>query len=208
MDALFAAMLRGELESMGREYSVKINEYEAVIGRTVENARELLIVDLDGDYASMSFPNGEVIGFSRFENELPNEIKNRCKLILHRPFLMDTLYHAVKSVSLGSDNISPSFSERPKKRIRLDPDSASVELDGKTIRLSENEMALLELLLDREGSPVSREELGSCLSSSGGNMGDVYICHLRSKLENGGSERFIYTVRGKGYMLKMNDKKS
>ena len=33
-------------------------------------------------------------------------------------------------------------------------------------------------------------------------MGDVYICHLRRKIDNKLGLKLIYTIRGKGYMLK------
>ena len=35
-----------------------------------------------------------------------------------------------------------------------------------------------------------------------GNMGDVYICFLRKKIEGKLGLKLIYTVRGTGYVLK------
>ena len=49
---------------------------------------------------------------------------------------------------------------------------------------------------------VLREEIDAILSVDDGNMSDVYICHLRRKLDNKLGLKLIYTIRGKGYMLK------
>ena len=100
----------------------------------------------------------------------------------------------------GENNSVP---KAPKEEVRLRLDKESVYLDGKRIGLSGNEFALLKLLYDNLLTPVGREELNEVLSSSDGNMCDVYICRLRTKLEKSGSEKFIFTVRGKGYMLKI-----
>jgi DNA-binding response OmpR family regulator len=62
---------------------------------------------------------------------------------------------------------------------------------------------MLTLLYERAGEPVSREELSAVLSSSEGNMCDVYICKLRTKLESVSNRKLIYTVRSKGYALKL-----
>ena len=41
------------------------------------------------------------------------------------------------------------------------------------------------------------------LGKDSGNMCDVYICKLRSKLSSVSNEKVIFTVRNKGYMLKL-----
>lgn len=206
-DVLLANMLRGELELVNKEYSVKINEHEASERTCVDCAGGVVVVDLDSAYGAMNFSDGTVIGFSRFEEKLPVEIKNKCKAILHRPFLVDHLTYAVQKAVSSVGETGSLFPEEKNKRMHLDMAQSSVEIDGRIVHLSDNEAAILKILMENIGEPVSRDEIGARLSSSAGNIGDVYICHLRSKLEDGGSERFIYTVRGKGYMLKVNDKK-
>ena len=89
------------------------------------------------------------------------------------------------------------------KNFTLDSDESSLELFGKKVHLSKNEYAMLDKLAENVGLPVSREELNKVLSSSVGNMCDVYICHLRAKLESVSDKKLIFTVREKGYMLKI-----
>ena len=108
-DILFASMLRGELESINKEYSVKINEYEALEGKLVDDDVGVVVVDLDSLYGTMNFSCGTVIGFSRFEEKLPIEIKNKCKAVLHRPFLIENFRNSVQKIVSGDGEIDNLF---------------------------------------------------------------------------------------------------
>jgi two-component system copper resistance phosphate regulon response regulator CusR len=65
-----------------------------------------------------------------------------------------------------------------------------------------NEYKVLSVLCENRGETVDRDRIYSILGAEEGNMGDVYICHLRKKIDNPLGIKLIYTVRGKGYMLK------
>ena len=89
------------------------------------------------------------------------------------------------------------------KRIAyFDHRKSLVRIDGEEYPLSEYEMKLLCYLCDRATEAVSRAELSELLGAEKGNICDVYVCHLRKKLEKNGDRRVIYTVRNKGYMTK------
>ena len=57
----------------------------------------------------------------------------------------------------------------------------------------------IKLLCNKAGSTVSREEILNLFDASDSNIAEVYICHLRGKLEAPFGIKVIYTVRGKGY---------
>ena len=78
---------------------------------------------------------------------------------------------------------------------------------NKKICLSTSEMKVLKCLCSANGEPVSREKLNGLFDTGRGNIGDVYICHLRKKLEEPFSCKLIYTVRGKGYRISAELKK-
>src|SRR5439155_195599 len=67
------------------------------------------------------------------------------------------------------------------------------------------EYALLELLAMRTGQVVTRtdiwEHVYSFNSAAESNVVDVFIAHLRRKLEAPGQARLIHTRRGQGYVL-------
>lgn len=69
------------------------------------------------------------------------------------------------------------------------------------IDLTESEWNVLMRLAKACGEAVSREALRELFGAIDGNITDVYICHLRRKLEEPFGEKIIRTVRGKGYML-------
>ena len=195
-DTLFARMLAIEIEAMRQNHTVVLNHYDHGDGDA------LVVLDLDSPYASGSFETASIIGFSKNEKSISPENMEKCKLLLHRPFLIDEFLSCVDDMSNQSIGNQVAEHSNEKSRLCFLPDGL-VTLDGRGIRLSENEYALLKRLDDDRGEPVSREEICKVLSSSDGNICDVYICKLRGKLEASGPERFIYTVRSKGYMLKL-----
>jgi len=83
----------------------------------------------------------------------------------------------------------------------FDPAARHVTLDGESIILPAKAMAILEALLERRGTPLSRDRLEQILYGWGegveSNAVEVHIHHLRKKL---GKDR-IRTIRGIGYMI-------
>ena len=72
---------------------------------------------------------------------------------------------------------------------------------NRRIALTDGEWRVMSCLGSADGNAVSREKLMSLFDAVDGNIADVYICHLRRKLETPFGVRFIKTVRGKGYSL-------
>jgi two-component system, OmpR family, response regulator MprA len=74
------------------------------------------------------------------------------------------------------------------------------------LELTPTEFALLAHLLRHSRQALSREQLLAAVwgADFAGNHAilDVYIGHLRAKLEAGGEARLIHTVRGVGYALR------
>jgi len=76
--------------------------------------------------------------------------------------------------------------------------------DGRPIRLTDVEQALLAALARRPGQVLSREELIRLTGASGGGRAiDVQVTRLRRKIEDDPKlPRYLQTVRGKGYVLR------
>ena len=195
-DTLFGRMLVLEIEGMRKNYTVVLNNYD----HSDKNA--LVILDLDSPYANGTFESENIIGFSKNEKSISPEKVEKCRVLLHRPFLIEKFIEQVELLCTDESVSEARLEKKPADRLCFLPDGL-VTIDGRGIHLSENEYSLLKRLGEEKGTPVSRSELCRALSSADGNICDVYICKLRSKLESGSSERFIYTVRSKGYMLKL-----
>ncbi len=79
-------------------------------------------------------------------------------------------------------------------------------LDGDiTIKLTDGEANLLVALAKRSGEVMSREELSeACGLDAEKRTVDVQVTRLRRKLEKDSNDpRFLQTVRGKGYILRV-----
>ena len=72
---------------------------------------------------------------------------------------------------------------------------------NRRIEFTESEWKVFECLYEANGEAVSRDALKELFLADEGNITDVYICHLRRKLEEPFGARIIRTVRGKGYSL-------
>jgi len=74
------------------------------------------------------------------------------------------------------------------------------------IVLTEREFLLLEYLMRRAGQVVLREDISEYVwdihVDTTCNMIDVHIHELRNKIERGYKKKLIFTVRGRGYMIK------
>jgi hypothetical protein len=194
-------MLKLELEKYGIETALEDTELS-------EDARLSTVIDLDGSNAEAVTEfsaDSVVIGYSAsYAHEIP-EKSNSCSVFLHRPFPVPHF------ISAFEQDGKPLEQERKvkmpihqKKYHYLTVDSAEqAAVWGDTrIPLSENEYKVLSVLCENRGETVDRDRIYSILGAEEGNMGDVYICHLRKKIDNPLAIKLIYTVRGKRYMLK------
>lgn len=85
--------------------------------------------------------------------------------------------------------------------------SKSVVRDGKNIKLTAREFALLEMLMRNPGKVLSRTEISERVwdirFDTGTNVIDVYINFLRKKIDREYEKKYIHTMIGMGYVLKV-----
>jgi heavy metal response regulator len=88
----------------------------------------------------------------------------------------------------------------------LDPVTHAVSRGGREIELTAKEYALLEYLMRQVNRVVTRtmisEHVWDYHFDPMTNVIDVYVNHLRNKIDQNSSQRLIHTIRGVGYMLK------
>lgn len=87
----------------------------------------------------------------------------------------------------------------------MDTAAHTVTRDGKEISLSAKEYQLLEYFMYNAGIVLSREKIEEHIWNfdyeGGTNVVDVYVNHLRKKIDGASDRKRIKTVRGAGYML-------
>jgi two component transcriptional regulator, winged helix family len=71
------------------------------------------------------------------------------------------------------------------------------------------EFSILEYMIRNKERVLSRESIEQHIwdygYEGGTNVVDVYIRYLRKKIDNGYSPKLIHTIRGLGYVLKVED---
>ena len=89
--------------------------------------------------------------------------------------------------------------------LRLDPATRDVSRGDERIALTARETALLEYLLRRKGEVVSKREILDHVWDydfmGDPNIVEVYVRHLRNKLDRPFGRDSIRTIRGAGYRL-------
>ena len=77
--------------------------------------------------------------------------------------------------------------------------------DGDDIKLTAMEVNLIKALAAMAGEPVSRDDLAeACGVDAGERTIDVQVTRLRRKIEEDTkAPRYLQTVRGQGYLLRV-----
>ena len=147
-----------------------------VLVLTARDDKETIIHVLnDGadDYVSKPFDLGELIA--------------RAKALVRRG-------KGQSAASLRVGNIEVNTADRTVRR------------DGEVVALTGMEYRVIEYLAHRRGAVVTKAELLEHLYDFNwerfSNVIEVYISGLRRKLEDGGENKLIQTLRGQGYVLR------
>lgn len=90
--------------------------------------------------------------------------------------------------------------------LELDLDTKDAKRAGQVIKLTAKEFALLEMFLTQAGKVLSRVDIAAKVWNihfdTGTNMVDVYVNHLRNKIDKNFPTRLIHTHVGMGYVMK------
>ena len=93
--------------------------------------------------------------------------------------------------------------------LKLDPVGRSVHRGTRKIELTQKEFALLEYLMRNVDQVLTRAMIGEQVWDFTWdrmtNVIDVYVNHLRRKLEDAGEPRMIHAIRGVGYVLRSSE---
>jgi two-component system copper resistance phosphate regulon response regulator CusR len=93
--------------------------------------------------------------------------------------------------------------------LMLDCIRRKVTRNGESIELAPKEFSILEYMMRNRGRPLSRtmivEHVWDMDYDGLTNIVDVYIRHLRSKIDDKYPTKMIHTVRGIGYMLDLTE---
>ncbi len=85
--------------------------------------------------------------------------------------------------------------------------SREVRRGGLLIELTPKEFGILEYLLSRKGLVLTKAMImdhvwpSDAACQGGSNLVEVYVNHLRKKVDQGQAVKLIQTIRGSGYII-------
>ena len=92
------------------------------------------------------------------------------------------------------------------KQLRLDETRRTVTWDGQTISLTNREFLMLQTLLENRDIVLSRDTLLEKVCGydylGETNIVDVYVRHIRAKIDEVYGVKMLQTVRGVGYVIR------
>jgi two-component system, OmpR family, response regulator MprA len=122
---------------------------------------------------------------------------------LVKPFAVEELRARVRAIlrRSGAGNEELQFAD-----LTLDPVTREVGRAGRRLHLTRTEFNLLELFMRNPRQVLTRSQIYERVwgydFGATSNALWVYIGYLRRKLEEGGEQRLLHTVRGVGYALR------
>lgn len=123
-----------------------------------------------------------------------------------RPFAFAELVARVKSIIRRKNPTEDGESILKVGDLILNYHTREVKRGDKLIELTTKEFLLLEYFMKNRNILLTRtlirEHIWGIDFLSDTNIVDVYITRLRNKIDKGYTNKFFYTIRGAGYMLK------
>ena len=126
---------------------------------------------------------------------------------LVKPFIFEELMARIRVLlrrnSGNADNVVTIAN------LKVDLDAKTVFRDDLLIKLSGREYSILEYLIRNKGKILSRERIEDHIWNydyeGGTNVIDVYIRYLRKKIDDSYTPKLIHSVRGLGYVLRVDN---
>ena len=124
---------------------------------------------------------------------------------ISKPFSPDVLAAKIQALLRRSYDFQPLSSLLEHKGAILNLADTTLTVGQNKVELTKNEFRILQLLFEKKGSVVPREEIMKRLWNSDCFIDDntltVNMTRLRKKLEEAGAVDFISTKKGIGYLM-------
>ena len=123
-----------------------------------------------------------------------------------KPFAIEELLARIRVALKRKGGTSVATRQLTIDKVTIDLDRHEVSVDGQEVELTNYEFELLRILMENRNIVLDREHLISEIwgydYDGETNVVDVYIRHLRTKIDDKYGIKLIQTVRGVGYVIK------
>ncbi|KUL45075.1 two-component system response regulator [Streptomyces sp. NRRL F-4489] len=133
---------------------------------------------------------------------------------LVKPFELDELLARIRALLRRSSYAAAAGATGPDESelltfadLRMNLATREVTRGGRPVELTRTEFTLLEMFLAHPRQVLTREQILKAVwgfdFEPTSNSLDVYVMYLRRKTEAAGEPRLVHTVRGVGYVLRL-----
>ena len=187
-------------------YHIKSDNYDlAILDIDIENGNG---IELCSEIREINKKIGII--FLSSENEIEKKVQSLdsgADDYITKPFSFIELAGRIRAILRRcKGNINKTENNLTIKNLKLDLLTREAKRGDREIELTYREFALLEYLIRNKNLVLSRtmirEKIWNMNYTANTNIVDVYMTHLRNKIDKGEEEKIIYTVRGVGYILK------
>lgn len=187
-------------------YHIKSENYDlAILDIDIENGNG---IELCSEIREINKKIGII--FLSSENDIEKKVQSLdsgADDYITKPFSFIELAGRIRAILRRcKGNINKTENNLTIKNLKLDLLTREAKRGDREIELTYREFALLEYLIRNKNLVLSRtmirEKIWNMNYTANTNIVDVYMTHLRNKIDKGEEEKIIYTVRGVGYILK------
>lgn len=187
-------------------YHIKSDNYDlAILDIDIENGNG---IELCSEIREINKKIGII--FLSSENDIEKKVQSLdsgADDYITKPFSFIELAGRIRAILRRcKGNINKIENNLTIKNLKLDLLTRETKRGDREIELTYREFALLEYLIRNKNLVLSRtmirEKIWNMNYTANTNIVDVYMTHLRNKIDKGEEEKIIYTVRGVGYILK------
>jgi len=213
-DFALAEAMKKQIEAWGYEV-IAVKDFQRVKEEFCENDPQLVLLDI-----SLPFYNGyywctEIRKISNVPIVFISSTSENMNIIMamnmgaddfiSKPVDLTVLTAKIQAIFRRAYNMNLQPSVLEHKGAVLNLNDGTLDYNGTQIELTKNEFKILNMLMDKKGSIVSREQLMTRLWQDDcyveENTLTVNVTRLRKKLEAAGLKDFIVTKVGMGYII-------
>ena len=213
-DAVISEQVSRYLARWGYETACA-EDFENILPQFVSFAPQLVLLDIGLPFYNGYYWCGEIRKVSQVPIIFISSASDNMNVVMAinmggddfvtKPFDLEVLAAKIQAVLRRAYAFTGQTSVMEYKGILLNITDMSLEFQGKKTELSKNEFKILQVLFEKAGGTVSRENIMKKLWDDECFVDDntltVNINRLRKKLEGEGIRELIVTKKGVGYQL-------
>lgn len=213
-DEVIAKGIKSHLETWGYEV-VPAEDFHDILALFTEVAPQLVLLDISLPFFGGYHWCGEIRKRSQVPIIFISSMADNMNIVMAmnmgaddyipKPFDLNVLTAKIQAVMRRTYDFKEDLSVLEHGGALLNLGTACLEFGGAKSELTKNDFRILQILMERAGHVVSREDIMERLWESDSFIDDntltVNVTRLRKKLEDIGLHEYILTKKGLGYMV-------